>query len=122
VVHRTLRKPRTSISENIALKVFLGDLTDRSDPLLPVVLNAVGALFQLAPTPLFGELATVFEFVLADSWIRLPANQNSYHQILPRLKTDISAATNHKVLADRSYDDMTLARPLRCAPGVAVSV
>jgi hypothetical protein len=56
VIQRTLRESRASISEDIALKVVLCDLTDRSDPLLPVVLNAVEAFFQFSPPPLFGEL------------------------------------------------------------------
>src|SRR5688572_8587017 len=48
------------------------------------------------------SLATVLDVVLADSWIRLPANQNSYHQVLPLLKTDIRRNSR------RPYDDIAL--------------
>lgn len=57
---------------------------------MTIVIDVIEAFLQLAPTLLLGCAATVFDADLDDSWMRWPANQNSYHQIFPRLIRDIA--------------------------------
>ena len=77
------------ISELITLEVFVTNFMKWPDPILANVIGVVEALFEFRRLACSAALATTFDLDLLDSRMRRPANQNSYHQYLPRFDRDM---------------------------------
>jgi hypothetical protein len=80
---------RARFPENVTFKIGLGSLPNCSDLFFALVLDTVEALLQFPRLFCSASLAILFEADFDDSWIRRPANQNSYHQYFPRLDSDM---------------------------------
>ena len=80
---------RALVPENVTFKIGLGSLSNCSDLFFALVLDTVEALLQFPRLFCSASLAILFEADFDDSWIRRPANQNSYHQYFPRLDSDM---------------------------------